>query len=217
MGHSVLNPSTMNTLCTLLVLAVGSAQAAGGFRRVFDDHREYEGEVDRNLLYDRPVDAEFVRAQVVPGRVSHRPRLVKKVFVDKVKPIGRRPVKSRVVYDDDNGYDHGIDFEYDSYDGGNFVEVAPVGFGDYGSHRVVDTGRHGFGHGGHGRFGHGGHGRFGHDGHRRFGHDSQRRFGHAGYRRFGHGGARVVESVPVRRVVHGGSRRFVDHARSGGC
>merc|ERR1711875_171265 len=181
----------MKAICVVFVCVVASVQGIGGYRRVFDDYRVYEGEVDRNLLYDRPVDAEFVRASVVPGRVSHRPRLVKQVFVDKVRPIGRRHNKSRVVYDDDYGYDHGIDFEYDSYDGGNFVEVASVGFVDYGSHRVVDTGRHGFGHDGH------------------------RRFRHGGHRRFGHDGGRVVDSVPMRRFVHGGSRRYVDHGSRG--
>merc|ERR1712133_234570 len=69
-------------------------------------------------------DAEFVRADVIPRVVVDRPRLVKDVYVDKVKPLYRRPLQ---VYEEPRfEVAHGED----------------VGrLGDYGSYGHEDSGR----------------------------------------------------------------------------
>merc|ERR1719383_278735 len=62
-------------------------------------------------------DAEFVRADVIPRVVVDRPRLVKDVYIDKVKPLYRRPLQ---VYEESrfevaHGEDVGRLGDYGSY------------------------------------------------------------------------------------------------------
>merc|ERR1711951_316648 len=131
MGISFLGSKLVNMKAFVLlsIFIVGTAQADGGFRRP--------------IVYDGP-DAEFVRARVVPRAVLDSPRLVKEVYVDRVKPMAYRPLyqEHRVVdvpVDDysHGGFDHGLDHEYvEDVD----YEVPAVDHVSYGpSHRFVES------------------------------------------------------------------------------
>merc|ERR1711917_16037 len=132
MGASILETIqlNMNAFVLLSIFIVGTVQADGGFRRP--------------TVYDGP-DAEFVRARVVPRAVLDSHRLVKEVYVDRVKPMAYRPLyqEHRVAdvpaFDDYSygGFDHGFDHEYVE-DVDYAVPVADhVGYGP--SHRFVES------------------------------------------------------------------------------
>merc|ERR1712126_368543 len=135
-------------------------------------------------------DAEFVRADVIPRVVVDRPRLVKDMYVDKVKPLYRRPLQ---VYEEPR-------FEVAH---GDYVGR----LGDHGSYGHEDSGRH-YDSVGYGRLdshtagydqldGHSDYDRVHH--YEDVGHDSYNH-GVLDGRRLGGHSRRVVEHTPTRRI-----------------